>query len=91
MTVGGTPLSAQESGSKAPLRYRRLSDLFEETEEMQNFEYSGLCLLAADEPANVEQALEEKCWRDAMSAELKSIANNDTWVHFQICLKIRSP
>lgn len=57
-----------------------MTDLFDATEGVQNFEYSGLCLLAADEPANIEQALEEKCWRDAMSAELKSIADNDTWV-----------
>jgi hypothetical protein len=29
-------------------------------------------MLAADEPRNVEVALEESCWRDAMKAELES-------------------
>jgi hypothetical protein len=36
-------------------------------------------MLAADEPAGVEKALEEKCWRDAMVAELQSIKDNNTW------------
>jgi hypothetical protein len=44
--------------------------LLDSTEEVQNFEYSGMCLLAADEPVSVEAALEDKCWRDAMKAEL---------------------
>jgi hypothetical protein len=62
-------MSAQEFVSEQPpLRYRLLTDLFDTIEEVQNYEYSGLCLLAAHEPANIEQALEEKCWRDAMSA-----------------------
>lgn len=29
-------------------------------------EHSGLCLLAAEEPASVEQALGEACWKEAM-------------------------
>jgi len=53
--------------------------LFDATEEIHDYEYSGLCLLAADEPASVEEALEEKCWRDAMNAELQSISDNNTW------------
>jgi hypothetical protein len=36
-------------------------------------------MLAADEPANVEQALEETCWKDAMRAELEAIVQNNTW------------
>lgn len=42
-------------------------------------EYNGVCMLAADEPANVEQALEETCWKDAMRAELEAIVQNNTW------------
>lgn len=61
-------------------RYRTLCNLYDATEEVQNFEYSGLCLLAADEPANVEEALEEECWRRAMEAELESIEENNTWI-----------
>ncbi|CAD6220964.1 unnamed protein product [Miscanthus lutarioriparius] len=51
-------------------RFRSLSNLYDTTEEIQNLEYSGLCLLAADEPPSVEEALEEECWRKAMEAEL---------------------
>lgn len=36
-------------------------------------------MLAADEPASVEAALEENCWKDAMKAELQSIRENNTW------------
>ena len=37
-------------------------------------------MLAADEPSSVEEALSEKCWRDAMTAEMESIQENKTWV-----------
>jgi hypothetical protein len=53
--------------------------LFDHTEEVEDYEYSGLCLLAADEPVSVEQALEETCWKDAMQAELQAIRDNNTW------------
>jgi hypothetical protein len=56
-----------------------LTELFDHTEEVEGYEYSGLCLLAADEPMSVEQALEETCWKDAMEAELQAIRDNNTW------------
>jgi hypothetical protein len=37
-----------------------------------------MCLLAADEPSSVDEALEEKCWREAMQAEIQSIHENKT-------------
>ena len=46
---------------------------------MEDFEYSGLFLLAADEPVSVEHALEQSCWKEAMNAELQSIRENNTW------------
>ena len=54
--------------------------MYDATEEIQNFEYSGLCLLDADEPISVEEALEDECWRKAMEAELESIEENRTWM-----------
>lgn len=75
-----TPPQGQSADSEGvPLRYRTLSELFDHTEEVENYEYSGLCLLAADEPISVEQALEETCWKNAMEAELQSIRENNTW------------
>lgn len=53
--------------------------MFDNTDEIHDYEYSGLCLLAADEPAIVDEALEEDCWKDAMNAELQSINENNTW------------
>ena len=53
--------------------------MYDNTEVVNDFEYSGLCLLAADEPASIEQALGEQCWREAMAAELQSIKENKTW------------
>ena len=74
-----TPPDSASSGSEGPKRYRDLSDLYDNTEVVNDFEYSGLCLLAADEPASIEQALGEQCWREAMAAELQSIKENKTW------------
>jgi hypothetical protein len=55
--------------------------LFDSTEEIHDFEYSGVCLLAADEPVGVDEALEEQCWIDAMKNELLSIQENNTWFY----------
>jgi hypothetical protein len=54
--------------------------LYDSTNEVLDFEYIGVCMLAADEPMNIEQALEEACWRKAMEEEIKSIHQNGTWV-----------
>ena len=53
--------------------------MLDTTEEVQ-MEYSGVCLVAAEEPSSVEQALSEICWRNAMKAEMDAIEANKTWV-----------
>jgi hypothetical protein len=58
--------------------FRTLADLFDSTEQIHDFEYSGVCMLAADEPASVEHALEQDCWRRAMEEEMSSIKQNKT-------------
>jgi hypothetical protein len=35
-------------------------------------------MLADDEPMNIEQAVEEACWRKAMEEEMESIHQNVT-------------
>jgi hypothetical protein len=57
----------------AALRFRTVQNIHGTTEEVQGFEYSGLCLYAAEEPRGVDEALSEQCWRDAMQAKLGSI------------------
>ena len=61
------------------LRYRTMQNIIDTSEEVQDFEYSGLCYLAAEEPNSVGDALQEKCWRDAMVTEMESIQANRTW------------
>jgi len=75
------PSQHSENTFGGPLRFRTLSDLLDSTDEMQDYEYSGICLLAADEPGGVEDALEEDCWVKAMNSELKSIQDNNTWLY----------
>jgi hypothetical protein len=72
------PSNYSEDTFGGPLRFRTLSDLFDSTEVMQDYEYSGVCMLAADEPIDVNEALEENCWTEAMKSELQSIQNNNT-------------
>jgi hypothetical protein len=75
-----TPPQGQSADLEGvPLRYRTLNDLFDHTDEVENYEYSGTCLLAADEPVSMDEALEQSCWKDAMEAELKAIKENNTW------------
>jgi hypothetical protein len=73
------PSNHSEDTFGGPLRFRTLNDLFDSTEELEDFEYSGVCMLAADEPVDVDEALEGKCWVEAMKSELLSIQNNNTW------------
>jgi hypothetical protein len=61
------------------MRFRTIGNINDTTEEVTDFEYSGVCYLAAEEPGSVEEALNEKCWRDAMEAEMQSIQCNKTW------------
>lgn len=72
---------SQHTGSlgSVPLRYRTLTDLMESTEEVLDFEYSGVCMLAAEEPVNVESALSNQEWKEAMDSELQAIERNNTW------------
>jgi hypothetical protein len=89
-TPANSPLAAPAAGNETPstensetwggpLRYRNLTDLLDSTDPILDFEYSGMCMLAADEPVSVEEALEHDCWKKAMQEELDSIMQNNTW------------
>lgn len=64
------PSQHSEDSNDGPIRFRTMTDLLDSTDELLDYEYSGVCMLAADEPRDVDQALEEKCWKDAMDAEM---------------------
>ena len=75
-----TPPTRQSVDSEGVLlRFRTVSNNFDTIEEMTNFDYSGVCYLAAKDPRSVEAALKEQCWREAMVAEMDSIGANKTW------------
>jgi hypothetical protein len=65
------PTDASKDSDGAPLRFRTIPNLLDSTNEVLDFEYSGLCLVAADEPRTVDEALSEKCWRQAMQSEMQ--------------------
>ena len=78
-----TPPSGGTADSEGvPQRYRLVSDLLDSTEPVQ-LEYSGLCLVAAEEPSTVDEALKAACWRRAMLEEMQAIEANRTW---EVCV-----
>ena len=72
------PTNASEDSDGAPLWFRTIPNLLETTEEMQGFEYIGLCLVAVEEPTSVDEALSKNCWRRAMQSEMQAIEENRT-------------
>lgn len=57
----GMQTPSSQNSDEGPQRFRSLTEIFDETEEVHDFEYIGVCMLAADEPISVEVALEENC------------------------------
>jgi hypothetical protein len=57
-----TPLiDASIDSHGGPRRYRTVPNLLDTTEEIHGMEYSGLCLVAIEEPKLVEEAMTEGC------------------------------
>ena len=73
------PTGDTVSSEGVPMRFRTLDNINDTTDEVHDFEYSGLCYLTAKEPRSVDEALNEQCWREAMVAEMNSIQANRTW------------
>ena len=70
--------AADASPESEPLRLRNISSIYRDTVPI-DLEYSGLCLLGIEEPANFNEANGIPSWRRAMEEELSSIENNKTW------------
>lgn len=64
--------ASSSTGGGAPKRYRLLSDLYANTEEL---------LLTRDneEPMSYEEACKRKEWVEAMNVEITAIEKNETW------------
>ena len=61
-----------------PVHFKSMEYVIDHAPEC-TLEYSGLCLSAAEEPASIDDALEEPAWRSAMEVEMESIRSNNTW------------
>lgn len=80
MIQWATPPTGQSEDSEGfPLCYRTIPDLLDSTDEIEDFEYSRFCLVAAEEPRSVDEALTEQCRRQVMQAEMQAIEANRTW------------
>ena len=70
--------STNSSGSSEPRNFRLLSDVYNDTEEMELTD--ELLLLGIEEPNNYEQDEKEIDWKKEMQAEMDAIKKNKTWV-----------
>jgi hypothetical protein len=68
------PTDASADTDEGPRRYKTISDLLDSTDEVTDMEYSGLCLVAAEEPGSVEEAMSEHCWREARGLRCKPLS-----------------
>lgn len=70
--------SAESSSSTEPRKFRLLTDVYNDTEEIELPD--DMLLLGIEEPANFEQAVKEPEWQKAMQVEMDAIEKNKTWV-----------
>jgi hypothetical protein len=73
------PTNASPDLDGGPTRYRTIPNLLDTTVEMHGFKYSGVCLVAAEEPGSMEEAMTQECWRQAMQTKMQAIEANMTW------------
>jgi len=71
-------LFSQESSSERPHRMRSIQELYDDTEEITNFDFL-CCLFADSEPMIFYEVVTDKRWRQAMEEEIQSIEKNNTW------------
>jgi hypothetical protein len=77
--LGDSPISTSSSiGGGAPKRFRLLSELYDETEEIETDE-ELLMIRNDDEPTTYREASKRRVWIEAMNAEITSIERNKTW------------
>ncbi|KAL8104724.1 hypothetical protein AgCh_028795 [Apium graveolens] len=72
-----TELSTDTDESSEPKHFRLLSEIYDETEEVEV--ENELPLLGIDEPLNYTEVVGEKEWEMVMKNEIKAIEKNRTW------------
>nr|GEZ09345.1 zinc finger, CCHC-type [Tanacetum cinerariifolium] len=71
-SVGSAGSTSSSTRGGAPKRYRTLTDLYDETNEV-------LLLNDGEEPTSYFMAYKHEEWKEAMKTELDSIERNNTW------------
>lgn len=71
-------VEGSESSSSEPVKFRSLTDIYNDTEEIELDD--ELLLMGIDEPKNYREAATKHNWMQAMKSEMKSIEQNHTWV-----------
>ncbi|KAM3310132.1 hypothetical protein ACQJBY_031052 [Aegilops geniculata] len=77
-TLFVSPPSQATTDSSGPRRYKTLKKVYKYTKPVM-LEYSDLCLLGVEEPANFVEASKSSSWMHAMDEEMKAIESNGTW------------
>ena len=72
-----SPHSQATMDSSGPRRYKTLKNIYKHAQPV-TLEYSGLCLLRVDEPANFVEASKDPSCKHAMDEEMKAIESNGT-------------
>lgn len=73
-----SPPSQATTDSSGPRRYKTLKKVYKYAKPVI-LEYSGLCLLGVEEPANFVEARKSPSWTHAMDEEMKAIESNGAW------------
>ncbi|GJW14728.1 zinc finger, CCHC-type containing protein [Tanacetum coccineum] len=75
VTINSPSTASSSTGGGAPKRYRLLTDLYDETEEIDEL----MMIRNDEEPVSYTEASKKREWVEAMDAELSSIEKNKTW------------
>ncbi|XP_075087512.1 uncharacterized protein LOC142169541 [Nicotiana tabacum] len=73
-----TPPSSQESSNEQPQRTMSIQEIYEDIEEVTNFDFL-YCLFTESAPMNFDEVVTDKKWRETMKEEIESIEKNKTW------------
>ncbi|GJT98735.1 putative RNA-directed DNA polymerase [Tanacetum coccineum] len=74
-SIASSSTASSSTGGGAPKRYRLLTDLYDETEEIDEL----MMIRNDEEPVSYTEASKKREWVEAMDAELSSIEKNKTW------------
>lgn len=76
--IGVQPSSSDVDTSGEPLKYRSLTEIYNETQPIE-LAYEDAFLAEMEEPTSFKEAKDNPAWVEAMDREIESIEKNRTW------------